>query len=201
MRTGTVITAVLLCAAFLFLGGRGTLADPAVSAGGCKVAVVSVRKVFEQCRRNGEYRERAEAERQQAEAELQDLGGRIESDRAQLPAFKTGSSEHLAIVREVLEKEASLQARKEFFKQKFELRDQRWTERLYLDILAAAGEVAKEMGLDLVLGVDEVQFPAASANELMLTIRTHSVLFNGGCPDVSDRVVARLDRVEVKDRQ
>jgi len=202
MRTTSVIMAIVLCGAFVCLSEPGTVAGPAaLSSAGCRVGVVSVRRIFEKCRRNEQYRARAEAEKKQAETELKELSRQIESDRAQMSAFKAGSKEHLEMVRQVLDKEAGLQWRQEFFKQKFELRDQRWTEDLYTDILAATGELAAEEDLDLVLEVDQVQFPASTANELMLTIRTHKVLFNGGCPDITDRVIARLDEMEIKDPQ
>jgi len=47
-----------------------------------------------------------------------------------------------------------------------------------------------------VLEKSEPELPAASSNELMLTISTHKVLFNSGCEDITDAVMAKIDAAE-----
>ncbi|GAF74646.1 unnamed protein product, partial [marine sediment metagenome] len=129
-------------------------------------------------------------------AELQRLSKDIEAERAGLRTLKEGSSDHLALMREILTKQASLQAQQEFHKRQMEFKDQRWTEELYKDILRITGEVAEQKGLDLVFESDEIELPAPSATELMMTIRTHKLLYSGGCLDITDEVMARLDAEE-----
>jgi Skp family chaperone for outer membrane proteins len=104
-----------------------------------------------------------------------------------------GSSDHLALMRGILEKQANLQAQQEFHKQQMALKDQQWTEQLYQMVLRETGEVAKQKGLEFVLESDEVEFPALSASDLMMTIRTHKLLYSGGCLDISNEVMARVD--------
>jgi len=93
----------------------------------------------------------------------------------------------------VFEKEGQQQTKKKFYEQQLSVKDQRWTEKLYQDILRITREVAKEKGLDIVLENNEPQFPAPTANELMMLIRTHKVLYSGGCVDISDEVTKKLD--------
>jgi len=158
-----------------------------------KIGVVSIQRVFQQCKRNTEYREETDVEQEKIIAELDKLSKEIEAERAGLKTLKTGSSDHLALMKGIFEKQAKLQAQREFHKQQITLKDQRWTEQLYQDILRITGEVAKQKGLDLVFEKDEIELPAASANDLMLTIRTHKLLYCGGCLDISDEVMTRLD--------
>ncbi len=138
--------------------------------------------------------EEAVAERDSIEKELDKLSKEIEADKAGLKTLKQGSSDHMAQVRQVMTKQANLQAQQEFYKQQIGLKDQQWTEQLFKDILLQTGEIAKEKGLDLVFEKDEIELPAASASELMLTIRTHKLLYSGGCLDITDEVMARLDK-------
>jgi hypothetical protein len=76
------------------------------------------------------------------------------------------------------------------------VKDQRWTEQLYQEILKMTGEMAQQKGLELVLDVDEPEFPAASADELMMTLSTNKALYSGGCVNLTDEIVTRLDAQE-----
>jgi Skp family chaperone for outer membrane proteins len=171
--------------------GRGSAAE--VSAANPRIGVVSVERIFEKCRRNIGYRQEVSAENERVTAELERLNQDIEAQKNSLVALKTGSADHLARIREILEKQASLQAQREFHKQQLEFKNQRWTEQLYQRILAEVERVAGQKALDVVLEVDEVDLPAPNPNELMLAIRTHKVLYSGGCTDITDEIVARLD--------
>lgn len=174
------------------LAGYG-LAGSGDAEGRSRIAVVSIRRVFGECKRNAEYREKANAEQGRILTELEKLSSEVESDKSGLKALKEGSSDYLEAMRQILNKQANLQAMQQFHKQQIDIKDQQFTEQLYQDILQAVGGVAREKGLDLVFDKDEVEFPAPSANELMLTIRTHKLLYSEGCIDITEAVLARLD--------
>ena len=158
-----------------------------------KVGVVNIRRIFQDCKRNVRYGEEAIAERDKAEAELEKLVKAIEAGKAELRTLKVGSNDHMVLMKELLAKQANLQAQQEFHKQQISLKDQQWTEELYQDMLLATREVAEQKGLDLVLEKSEPELPALGANELMLAIRTHKLLYSGGCLDITKEVMARLD--------
>jgi Skp family chaperone for outer membrane proteins len=168
-------------------------AEPKQSSAGLKVAVVSIRKIFQGCKRGVSYREEAIAEQDRIIAELEKLSKEIEAEKAGLRTLKEGSSDYMASAKGLFEKQASYQARQEFYKQQMELKDQLWTKELYQDILRIAGEVAKEKGLDLVFREDEIDFSETNANELGLAMRVQKLLYSGGCLDITDEVTARLD--------
>ncbi|MGA1979963.1 MAG: OmpH family outer membrane protein [Sedimentisphaerales bacterium] len=163
------------------------------SGTGLKVAVVSVRKIFQGCKRSASYREGAVAEQDKIIAELEKLSKEIDADKAGLKTLKEGSSDYMARTKDLFEKQASYQAQQEFYKQQMELKDQLWTKELYQDILRIASGVAKEKGLDLVFREDEVDFSETNVSELGLAMRTQKLLYSGGCLDITDEVTARLD--------
>jgi len=102
----------------------------------------------------------------------------------------------MATVQSILTKQATLQAQQEFYKQQLEMKDQRWTEQMYQDILKIVGEVAEKKSLELILENEAVDFPSPSASDLMMTIRTNKVLYGGGCVDITDDVIAKLDAMK-----
>ncbi len=167
--------------------------EPKQSGTGLKVAVVSIRQIFQKCERGASYREEAIAEQNRIVAELEKLSREIEAEKAGLRTLKEDSSDYMTQAKGLFEKQANYQARQEFYKQQMELKDQLWTKELYQDILRITGEVAKEKGLDLVIREDEVDFSETNTSELGLALRVQKLLYSGGCLDITDEVTARLD--------
>lgn len=193
MKTKVVILSCLMGAAVLFTGYEYSRAEPKADKPSLKIGVVSIRKIFEECKRNARYKEEALAEQDKLLAENEKLSKEIDAEKAGLKTLKAGSNDHLAMVKGILEKQAKLEAQREFNNQQMGLKDQRWTESFFKDVLQKTSEVAKQKELDLVFEKDEIDFPASSANELMLTIRTFKLLYSGNCLDITDDVIAKLD--------
>ena len=172
-------------------GGKGYTKE--TTGAGLKVAVVSIQKIFQSCKKGVGYRKEAIAEQDRIVAELDKLSKEIEAEKSGLRTLKENSSDYMAMAKGLFEKQASYQARQEFYKQQMELKDKLWTKDIYEDILRIAGEIAKEKGLDLVFREDEVDFSETNASELGLAMRTQKVLYSGGCLDITDEITARLD--------
>ncbi len=183
-----VITAVVMLACF-----QMTDAKPAKNSGKTKIGVVDIRNVFENSKKNDSYRKSADAEQQQIIAELDKMNKEIELAQAGLNTLKPGTKDYEDEAKAVIEKQANLQANQEFYKQTLSRKDQKWTEDVYNEILRLTAEVAQQKGLDLVLEKNVPMSPAMNANELMLNIRTHKVLYSDGCEDITNEVMARLD--------
>jgi Skp family chaperone for outer membrane proteins len=204
-------TAILVCLATiiaLFMTGGYGLADPKTDQNAktglfgspksalkpvTKIGVVSILKVFQKCKRNEKYRQTALAEQAKADAEIDKLSKEIEAEQAGLKTLKVGSEDYLARGKQILTEKASLQAQQDFYKQQAAIKEQQWAEEVYKDVLKIVAEVAKEKGLDMVFERDEPEFPTSNYTELMTVISTHKVLYSGGCEDISDEVLARLD--------
>jgi len=160
------------------------------------IGVVSIRKIFRDCKKTAQYRQETSAERQQLSVELTKLDNEIKAQREGLKTLKIGSENYLAQVKELLEKQASLQAKQEFHKQQLALKEQQLTEDIYKDILRITSDIAKQKGLDLVLEASEPDLPASNPTELELSMGTHKLLYGGGCQDITEEVITQLDSVK-----
>jgi len=185
---GCLIGAVVLC-----MGAEFHQAEPEADKVSLKIGVVNIQRIFLTCKGNAKYEGEAKAEKNKLDAELEKLGAEIKAEQAGLRTLKPGSSDHIAQVEEILTKQAGLRTKEELYKRRLELKYQLFIEGLYKDILRETSEVAKQKGLYLVQVKDEVEFPAPSLNDAMMAIRTHKLLYSGGCLDITDEVMARLD--------
>lgn len=158
-----------------------------------KIGIVSLRTIFQDCKRNEKYRKEAELEQEQILQELQQLSAEIKAAEAGLETRKIGTEDYLELAKELAQKRATLPLKQNYYEQKLAAKDQQWTEQIYKDILLQTTEVAKQMELDMVFEKDEPEFPVESANELMLTIRTNKLLYSAGCIDITNEVMARVD--------
>ncbi len=193
MRIRTSIVLSCFVGAIILSVGYQGLAQPKPEQSSTKIAVVNVREVFRKCNRNAKYRQDALAEYNTTMLELEKLSKQIQADEAGLKTLKPGSPDHLKQYQDILKKKAELDYRQQYLKQERSLKDQRWTEQIYQEILQIVKELAEKKGLDMVFDKEEPEFPSASGDELMLTLSTHKVLYSGGCPDITDEVTARLD--------
>ena len=193
MKIKVMALSVLIGVIVLSFAYERSAAESKTDPSSLKIGIVNVKKIFQDSKKHAGYMEQAMAERQKIEAQLDKLAKEIEADKAGIKTVKEDSSEYMEMVKEILENQAKLQAQQEFYKRQVEIKDQRWTEQFYADILRATGEVAKEKGLDLVFENGEPELPATSAEGLMMAIRTHKLLYTGGCIDISGDVIARLD--------
>lgn len=189
----TIVLGCLVCMIVLFSAHEASPAKSIADNPKFKIGVVSVRKIFQNCERTAKYREEAVAERDKIEAQLDKLAEEFEAEKEGLRALKTGSSDHMALMKEVLTKQAILQSRQKFYEQQMSLKEQIMIEELYKDILKITGEVAQQKGMDMVFEKSEPELPAPSASELTMAISTHKLLYSGGCLDITDEVTARLD--------
>jgi Skp family chaperone for outer membrane proteins len=158
-----------------------------------RIGAVRIRTVFKDCKKNGEHQKQLTAEQNRIIAELEKLSKEIEALKADLMTRKPDSSDHLDLTLQIMDKQAQLGARKEFYQQQIMLKDQRWTEQLYKEILEAVEQVAKTKGLDVVLAKEELDFPTESQTELMLAIRTHKLLYSADGLDITQDVVKLLN--------
>jgi len=194
MKTKVIILSCLIAAIFLSIGYERSLAISTSESGkiNLKVGTVSVLRILKDCKGNAKFKEEATIEQNKMVAELDKLKAEFEAEEAGLRTLKNGSNDYMTQVKEILTKRANYQAQQEFYKRQIELKEQRWAEDTYKNILRITAEVAKQKGLDLVLEMDEPDLPAPNYNGLMTILSTHKVLYSG-CPDITDEVMARLD--------
>ena len=196
MKIKMMVLGCFICVVILLFGHDYTSAQPNESA--MKIGIVSVEQVLRDCKATAKYREQTTVENTRMAAEENKLLKEIQAIQAglQLGTLKVGSSDYLSQHWELAQKQAELEARKEFNPQQQVLKQQLWTQELYQKILLTTKELAAEKGLLLVLEKSEPEFPIQ--RDLGLIIGTHKVLYSDGCLDITDDVIAKMDAEESK---
>jgi Skp family chaperone for outer membrane proteins len=194
MKVKTMVLGCLAGVLILAMGYEYSQAQSKSNTPSSKIGVVSILKVFRDCKRSAAHMTEFNAERNKIGAALQTLSKEIEKQAAGLKALKPESSDYLAQRKVLIDNQARLEAEQKFYKEQGILKQYKWSKELYQDILRITSELAEQKGLDLVLRKDEIDLLALSVNEFSETVRTHKVLYSGGCVDISDEVVARLDK-------
>ncbi len=195
MKTKVVILSCLIGAVALSVAYESGWAksNPEADVPASKIGIVNVRKIFQDCKKIANYRQEVITERNKVEAELEKLAREIEAESAGLKTLKQGSDDHLKLMKQLLAKQANSQAQQNFYEQQMTLKEQRMIEQLYEDILRETTKVAEQKNLIMVLTKDEIEFPALSLNDAMMTVRTNKLLYSDGCLDITDEVMALLD--------
>jgi Skp family chaperone for outer membrane proteins len=196
MKVKIMILGFLMCMIVLLCGHAYSSAQTNERA--LKIGVVSVERVLRDCKATAEFREQLSADNKKMAAEEEKLSLEIKalSTGLQSGALKVGSSDHLAQYKQMLQKQAELDALKEFNPRQSALKQQQWTQGLYQKILQTTKVLALEKDLILVLERSEPEFPIQA--ELGMIIGTHKVLYSGGCLDITNDVIAKLDAEEEK---
>ena len=194
MKVKTMVLSCLTGVVIMGMVYEYSQAQPKSNTPSSKIGVVSILKVFRDCKRSAAHRTEFNAEQSKIGAALQTLSKEIEKQAAGLKALKPESSDYLAQRKELIDNQVRLEAEQKFYKEQGILKQYKWSKELYQDILQITSELAEQKGLDLVLRKDEIDLLALSVNEFSETVRTHKVLYSGGCVDISDEVVARLDK-------
>jgi Skp family chaperone for outer membrane proteins len=195
MKTKNTIILMVLCSLVLgFFGYEYSWAKSKKDFKSSKIGVVSIRRVFENSKKNIKWQSDMDQERRQMVAELEKIAIEIKAIKADMDTRKLGSTDYQNLMRNSMEKESGLEAKEKFYQQHLSMKEHRWTEQFYVDTLAAASKVAEELELDLVLAKDENEFPASGANELMMIIKTSKIMYNSQNLDVTNEVIVILDK-------
>ncbi len=196
MKIKIMVLGLLVCMIVLLCGHAYSSAQPSEKV--FKIGVVSVERVLRDCKATAKFREQITADNKKMAAEEEKLSLEIKalSTGLQSGALKVGSSDHLAQYKEMLQKQAELDALKEFNPRQSALKQQQWTQELYRKILQTTKVLALEKDLILVLEKSEPEFPIQT--ELGMIIGTHKVIYSGGCLDITNDVIAKLDADEKK---
>lgn len=193
MKSRTVILSFLIGTIILAMCFEYSWAQSKADKPSLKIGVVSVQEIFRDCKRSKKHGEELNFEESKVNAELNKLKKEIEADEAGLETLKRESNDYLELERAVEQKRASYLSQKKFCEKQLELKDLGWVQEFYKDILRVTGEVAGEKGFDLVFEMSEPNFSMPGSAQLLMAIRTHKLLYSGGCLDITQEVMARLD--------
>jgi Skp family chaperone for outer membrane proteins len=162
------------------------------------IGIVDVRRALRDCSATAKYRERTNAENSKMDTEEEDLKRKIQALALGLGALKPNSSDYMEQYKEYLQKQGELKIMQEYNPRLKATKHQQWTEALYQEILRITKELAATKGLALVLESDEPEFPIQRYEDLAMTLSTHKVLYSKGCLDLTEEVIAELNKEESK---
>ena len=200
MKFRTMLAGCLVSLIVLFLVHEYSLAQANSGKPALPVATVSVSRSIRDCKATAKFGEKARAENNRMDAEEEKLSTEVKAMAAAMRAgaLKPESTDYMQQYQELLQKQAQLKTMEDLNPQRKALAQQLWTEKLYKEILRITKELASQKGIALVLAVDEPEFPMPRYEELVMALRTHKVLYNGGCLDLTVEVIAALDKEEAK---
>ncbi len=194
MKFKLLASLCLLCAMVLFLSHEYSSAQSLGPVS--KIGTVNIEKVSMECNATKAYMEKATAEIQKLKTEQEKLRDSIKALETELDsgALKVGSPEFFAKNRELAQKKAEIGYLQDFDQQEQGLKTQLWKMDLYKKILITAQDVGKSKDLYLVLAVEEPDLSAQKAEEFATIVRTHKVLYSGGCVDITKDVISKLNQ-------
>lgn len=196
MKVKTVVLSCLIGGVVLFAVHEFSFAQPTIAVPTSKIGLISVSRCLRDCKATATFGAKAKAESEQmAEAERA-LNDEINVLTGGVRALVPGTPDYMAQYKLLLEKQGELKAMQEFNRERRSSSQRLWAEKVYKEVLRITGDVAAGKGLDLVLERSEPEFPIPGAEQLMMTLSTHKVLYGGGCLDISDDVIAELDKIE-----
>jgi len=193
MKVRLIILSCLTVAIILSAGYKASFAESEGNKGPLKIGVVSVQNILRNCKKSESFRAKVTTEYNKVRAELDKLAKEIEAETEGLKALKTGSDDYMALMKEILMKQSSLQAQEKFYDQQRAFKNQGIIGELYEQILDKTKKVAEQKGLDMVFEKSEPELPAPNPNELSLIINSHKLLYSGRCVDITDEVMAQVD--------
>jgi len=198
MKIKTAILVCLMGAVVLLLIHEYSMAQIKTNDMTLPIGIVDVRRALRECKATEKYREKTNVENAKMDVEEQQLTREIQALAAGLRALKPSSTDYMEQYKEYLQKQGELKTIQEYNPRLKATKHQQWTETLYQEILRITNVLAAEKGLALVLGSDEPEFPIQQYEELAMTLSTHKVLYSSGCLDLTDEVIAELDKEESK---
>lgn len=155
-----------------------------------RIAIVSIRKILTEGEKAKAWDSKMKVEGEKMRSELEKLRDEIVAEEAILKTRKPEGSDYERLSRELMEKAMMLKAKDNFFQQDIMIRQERWTENAFKQVLAATEKVAKDKGVDIVLAKEDYQWPSRSANELAIVMRTSKVLYYAAGLDITDAVLS-----------
>ncbi len=164
-----------------------------------RIGTVDIQAVSDQCSAMKAYTEKVKADIQKLtngedklKIAIQSLQNDIDSG-----AYKIGSQEYFDKFRDLTGKQAELKNLQDYNSQEQSLKTQLWKMDLYKKIITIANDIGKEKELYLVLAVEEYNLSPQKAEDLSNfpnVVRSHKVLYSGGCIDLTKEVIEKLNK-------
>lgn len=201
MKKTGFVAMVILAPAIILTGLQYSQAAKDKSTSPVKIGVVSVKEVFEKCLMKQTVEKSLSTEGDKKYNELKKLEETIEADKTALAKRKQDSADYMTMLKALMLKQSELEAQKEFFQQELTVMEMQGKEKIYRKILDVIAALAKEKGLDMVFSRDDnyLNRPESSAiaespTELVLTTKTHKLLYFNPEFDITAEALTAMDK-------
>jgi Skp family chaperone for outer membrane proteins len=168
-------------------------ADSAIKP--AKIGVVNVTTVLENSASNKKWQEKMQQEQTDTKNEFNQMRTEVEAIQANLKLRTPGTEDFLKLRQEMVEKGAMLDAKNKFYQDKVTFEMQRWTEKLYQQLLKVVADIAQDKGLDIIMADELLDLPSPSLQDFMLTVKTRKLLYHNSQYDLTDEVLVALDKM------
>lgn len=197
MKTRNFIIAVILAGLSLsVIGFEYSLAAKEKTLTSPKIGIVSVKDVFDKCPMKAEVEKTLAADSEKKFAELKKLEETVDADKTALSKRKQDSEDYMQLLQALMLEQSKLEVQREFYQQELAVKEMQGKEKIYRKILEVIATVAKEKGLDMVLSRDDNYLnqpdsnpPAQSPTDLLLTTKTHKLLYFNPSFDITAEVI------------
>ncbi|MHB0946094.1 MAG: OmpH/Skp family outer membrane protein [Sedimentisphaerales bacterium] len=201
MKKTSFVAMVILTPAIILTGLQYSQAAKDKPAAMVKIGVVSIKDVFEKCLMKQTVEKNLSAEGDKKFNELKKLEETIEVDKAALSKRKQDSADYMTMLKALMLKQSELEAQKEYYQQELTVMEMQGKEKIYRKILEVITTLANEKGLDMVFSRDDNYLnrpdssPAAeSPTELVLTTKTHKLLYFNPEFDITAETLTAMDK-------
>jgi Skp family chaperone for outer membrane proteins len=201
MKKTGFVAMVILAPAIILTGLQYSQAAKDKSTSPVKIGVVSVKEVFEKCLMKQTVEKNLSVDGEKKYNEVKKLADTIEADKTALSKRKQDSADYMTMLKSLMLRQSELEAQKEFFQQELTVMEMQGKEKIYRKILEVITVLAKEKGLDIVLSRDdnylnrpESSDAAQSPTELVLTTKTHKLLYFNPEFDITAEALAAMDK-------
>jgi Skp family chaperone for outer membrane proteins len=196
MKFKTVVLGCLMGAIALLFVHQFSFAQTTAPATVSNIGLISVSRALRDCKATATFGAQAQAEAEEMAEKEKALNDEINMLKGAVRALVPGTPDYMEQLRQLMLKQGELQAIQEYRRELRSASQRAWAEKVYKEILRLTQEVAARNNLDLVLERSEPEFPIKNADQLMMTLSTNKVLYGDGCTDITDEVIAELDKIE-----
>jgi Skp family chaperone for outer membrane proteins len=165
-----------------------------------KIAVVSVRELFDNSTFKAQTEKELSDSGEKRFAELRTMEQELEADKNALSKLKIDSPEYMTALKALMFKQSQYEAGKEYCQQELTLKEMHGKEDIYRKILEAIKEVAQDKGYNMILNRDdnylnmpESSPPAQNPTDMILTTKTHKLLYFDKAYDITQDVLITLN--------
>lgn len=151
-----------------------------------KIGVVNMTRVFEESARNKQWKEKMQADQETMKAELIKLQNELSQIQATLKLMTPGSEQHLALRKELADKESQLRSKESFFRETMNIEMQKFGEDFHKRLFKVAEQLAKEKGLDIVITDELADFVQMTKSKILL--------YHTSQYDLTDAALAAIDK-------